>query len=41
GIVVASVLGVLAGLCVDLEEERKQRATTESDMPLVEALENA
>ena len=40
GIVVASVLGVLAGLCVDLAEERKQRATTESDMPLVEALEN-
>ena len=40
GIVVASVLGVLAGLCVDLAEERKQRATTESDMPLVEAMEN-
>ncbi|MCS6027564.1 AzlC family ABC transporter permease [Klebsiella quasipneumoniae subsp. quasipneumoniae] len=40
GIVVASVLGVLAGLCVDLSEERKQMATTESDMPLVEALEN-
>ena len=40
GIVVASVLGVLAGLCVDLAEERKQMATTESDMPLVEALEN-
>ena len=40
GIVVASVLGVLAGLCVDLAEERKQMAKTESDMPLVEALEN-
>lgn len=36
GIVVASVLGVLAGLCVDLAEERKQMAKTESDMPLVE-----
>ena len=40
GIVVASVLGVLAGLCVDLAEERKQMAKTESDMPLVEAMEN-
>ncbi|UNH46521.1 AzlC family ABC transporter permease [Klebsiella pneumoniae subsp. pneumoniae] len=40
GIVVASVLGVLAGLCVDLAEERKQMANTESDMPLVEAMEN-
>ena len=38
GIVVASVLGVLAGLCVDLAEERKQAAIAESDMPLVEAL---
>ncbi|HBZ8438915.1 TPA: AzlC family ABC transporter permease [Klebsiella aerogenes] len=40
GIVVASVLGVLAGLCVDLAEERKQAAIAESDMPLVEALEH-
>ncbi|HCD3712649.1 TPA: AzlC family ABC transporter permease [Klebsiella pneumoniae] len=40
GIVVASVLGVFAGLCVDLAEERKQMAKTESDMPLVEAMEN-
>ena len=40
GIVVASVLGVLAALCVDLAEERKQMAKTESDMPLVEAMEN-
>ena len=32
--------GVLAGLCVDLAEERKQMAKTESDMPLVEAMEN-
>ena len=40
GIVVASVLGVLAGLCVDLAEERKQMTKTESDMPLVEAMEN-
>ena len=40
GIVVASVLGVLAGLCVDLAEERKQMAKTESDMPLVETMEN-
>lgn len=40
GIVVASVLGVLAGLCVDLAEERKQAAMAESDMPLVEALEH-
>ena len=40
GIVVASVLGVLAGLCVDLTEERKQMAKTESDVPLVEAMEN-
>lgn len=34
------MLGVLAGLCVDLAEERKQMAKTESDMPLVEAMEN-
>lgn len=40
GIVVASVLGVLAGLCVDLAEERKQAAIAESGMPLVEALEH-
>lgn len=40
GIVVASVLGVLAGLCVDLAEERKQAAKAKSGMPLVEALEH-
>lgn len=41
GIVVASVLGVLAGLSVDLAEERRQAKTQDSHaMPLEGALEN-
>ena len=39
GIVVASVLGVLAGLCVDGGRAQAD-GKTESDMPLVEAMEN-